>query len=145
MLQKAISTVQNNAKQEIEIQLKSFKPWVETSIWTERMLTALVNGVNGGRWHSLSDKVYRKRTLEIAWQQVGTNKGAAGIDQITIDKFKAKADVYLTELVEDLRWGKYKPQSVKRVHIPKDNGKMRPARYTNGKRPYCPDCFENGD
>ncbi len=80
MWQKAISTVLNNANHEIEIQLKAFKPWIETSIWTERMLTTLVNGVNGGKWHSLCDKVYRKRTLEIAWQQVAANKGAAGIN-----------------------------------------------------------------
>ncbi|MBF0237871.1 MAG: group II intron reverse transcriptase/maturase, partial [SAR324 cluster bacterium] len=44
--------------------------WVETTIWTERMLAALENGVKGGKWFSLMDKVYRMDTLRSAWQQV---------------------------------------------------------------------------
>ena len=49
--------------------------WVEASIWTERMLAALENGVKGGKWFSLIDKVSRLRTLEIAWQKVKTHVG----------------------------------------------------------------------
>ena len=37
--------------------------WVEAGIWTERMLAALGNGVKGGKWFSLMDKVYAPRTL----------------------------------------------------------------------------------
>jgi hypothetical protein len=44
--------------------------WVEASIWTERMVSALVNGVKGGRWYSLMDKVYAPDTLEAAWEKV---------------------------------------------------------------------------
>ena len=45
-------------------------PWVETCVWTERMLAALENGVKGGKWFSLYDKVWRLDVLEAAWQRV---------------------------------------------------------------------------
>ncbi|MFZ1712192.1 MAG: hypothetical protein WAT53_03910 [Nitrosomonas sp.] len=54
---------------------------VESSVWTERMLAALVNGVKGGKWFSLYDKAYRPETLAAAWQRVKRNKGAAGVDK----------------------------------------------------------------
>ena len=41
---------------------------VEASVWTERMLSALVNGVNGGKWYALIDKVYAPRTRAVAWE-----------------------------------------------------------------------------
>jgi RNA-directed DNA polymerase len=44
--------------------------WVEASVWNERMLAALQNGVKGGQWFSLIDKVYRAETLRAAWQKV---------------------------------------------------------------------------
>src|ERR1700733_11494810 len=62
--------------------------WAEASIWTETMLTALENGVKGGKWFSLIDKVYRQSTLTAAWQKVRANKGAAGVDGITVGKFE---------------------------------------------------------
>jgi RNA-directed DNA polymerase len=100
--------------------------WVEASIWTEAMLTALGNGVKGGKWFSLIDKVYRESTLEAAWQKVRANKGAAGIDGITIAKFESKKDKYLSELEHELRTGTYQPLAVKRMYRPKGQGKMRP-------------------
>ena len=39
----------------------------EASVWTERMLSALVNGVKGGKWFSLMDKVFAPKTLAVAW------------------------------------------------------------------------------
>jgi RNA-directed DNA polymerase len=54
--------------------------WVEASVWNERMLAALENGVKGGKWFSLIDKVYRVETLKAAWQKVEANGGAAGVD-----------------------------------------------------------------
>ena len=62
-------------------------PWVDRTIWTERMLAALGNGVKGDKWFSLIDKVYRVSTLEAAWQQVKSNRGAAGIDRQSIEGF----------------------------------------------------------
>ena len=72
--------------------------WVEASIWTERMLAALDNGVQGGRWYSLMDKVASPRTLAAAWKRVAANKGAAGVDGISITRFQARAPYYLAEV-----------------------------------------------
>src|ERR1700730_5480015 len=77
--------------------------WVEASVWTERMVSALVNGVKGGRWYSLMDKVYAPATLEAAWNKVRANDGAAGVDRQSIERFEAHADQYLTELSTALR------------------------------------------
>ena len=90
------------------------------------MLAALGNGVKGHIWFSLIDKVYRPGTLQAAWQQVKANKGAAGIDRQSIEGFAANELVYLGELARDLEQGKYRPQAVRRVDIPKAGGKTRP-------------------
>ena len=100
--------------------------WVDRDVWTERMLAALGNGVKGHKWFSLIDKVYRPSTLQAAWQQVKANKGAAGIDRQSIESFAANELVYLGELARDLEQGKYRPQAVRRVDIPKAGGKTRP-------------------
>ena len=100
--------------------------WVDRAIWTERMLAALGNGVKGHKWFSLIDKVYRMSTLQAAWQQVKANKGAAGIDRQSVEGFAANELVYLSELGKDLEQGKYRPQAVRRVEIPKAGGKTRP-------------------
>ena len=100
--------------------------WVDRAIWTERMLAALGNGVKGSKWFSLIDKVYRPSTLQAAWQQVKANKGAAGIDRQSIEGFAANEQAYLSELAKDLEQGKYQPQAVRRVEIPKAGGKTRP-------------------
>lgn len=100
--------------------------WVEATIWTERMLAALENGVQGGKWFSLIDKVVRAGTLEKAWQKVARNKGAAGVDGQSVERFAARATTYLQELQEALKSGSYRPQAVKRVYIPKAGGKKRP-------------------
>jgi RNA-directed DNA polymerase len=100
--------------------------WVNTSVWTERMLAALGNGVQGGRWHSLIDKVSATRTLWSAWQRVKANRGAAGIDRMSVERFEANAEYYLKVLEEQLRNGSYEPVPIRRVHIPKGQGKTRP-------------------
>lgn len=99
---------------------------VETLIWTENMLAALGNGVKGRRWFSLIDKVYAKTTLRIAWEQVQSNKGSAGLDKMSIKRFEGNAKSYLQELHEALKEGTYKPQAVKRIYIPKGGGQSRP-------------------
>ena len=83
------SPVPSGAKLEGDTQALQSWAWVEASIWTKRMLTALDNGVQGGRWYSLMDKVAAPRTLEAAWKRVAANKGAAGVDGISITRFKA--------------------------------------------------------
>jgi len=100
--------------------------WVEASIWTDAMLTALENGVKGDKWFSLIDKVHRRATLEAAWLKVKKNKGAAGVDGITIKRFEVNKEKYLKELEQELKIGTYVPKAVKRVYIPKGQGKLRP-------------------
>ncbi len=84
--------------------------WVEASVWTERMLSALGNGVKGGKWFSLMDKVFAPKTLAAAWTKVRANKGAAGVDGQSIERFAAKAEDYLAELSAALREGSYRAQ-----------------------------------
>jgi RNA-directed DNA polymerase len=99
---------------------------VEATVWSERMLAALENGVRGGKWFSLIDKVYRKETLKAAWHKVKQNAGAAGVDGQSVKQFAARAELYLEELEQALRRGEYRPEPIKRVEIPKGGGKMRP-------------------
>jgi RNA-directed DNA polymerase len=93
--------------------------WVEPEVWTERMVAALEHGVQGGKWFSLMDKVWAKRTLAAAWERVQRNGGSAGVDRQSIKAFAAQAERYLGELSDALRGGTYRPESVRRVWIPK--------------------------
>ena len=90
------------------------------------MLSALGNGVKGGRWYALVDKVFAPNTLAAAWTKVRANKGVAGVDGQSIERFAARAEEYLAELSRALREGSYRPQAVKRVDIPKGDGRTRP-------------------
>jgi RNA-directed DNA polymerase len=91
-------------------------------IWTEAMLAALRNGVKGGKWHSLIDKVSRVETLRLGWAQVEKNAGAAGVDRMSVERFAQAQERYLAELALGLRDGSYCPQPVRRVYIPKGKG-----------------------
>jgi RNA-directed DNA polymerase len=114
------------AKQGAETPTQRNWGWVEAGIWTARMLSALGNGVKGGKWYALIDKVYAPDTLKIAWARVRANRGVAGVDGQSVDRFAAKAEEYLSELATALRDGDYRPQAVKRVEIPKGDGRTRP-------------------
>ena len=100
--------------------------WAEVSVWTKRMLSALGNGVKGGKWYALVDKVFAPNTLAAAWTKVRANKGVAGVDGQSIERFAARAEEYLAELSRALREGSYRPQAVKRVDIPKGDSRTRP-------------------
>jgi RNA-directed DNA polymerase len=97
--------------------------WVEPSVWTERMLRALEEGVKGGKWFALMDKVYSGKNLRASWERVKANKGAAGIDRQSIEAFQANEEKYLEELKESLRESCYEAKPVKRVWIPKPGSK----------------------
>jgi RNA-directed DNA polymerase len=90
------------------------------------MLAALGNGVKGGKWFSLIDKVHHPVTLQAAWRKVAANAGAAGVDRQSVEQFAARAEQYLGELEAALKAGRYEPMAVLRVEIPKGAGKMRP-------------------
>ena len=90
------------------------------------MTMALESGVKGGKWFSLIDKAIRPSTLEAAWEKVAANKGAAGVDGESVERFRARSSEYLHELGDSLRERTYRPSPIKRVEIPKDGGKTRP-------------------
>jgi RNA-directed DNA polymerase len=83
------------------------------------MLTALEEGVKGGRWFSLVDKVYALPTLRAAFTRVKANEGAAGVDHQTVAMYDARLDANLAELSTSLREGTYRPQGIRRHWIAK--------------------------
>ena len=93
--------------------------WTEPGVWTERMLTALEQGVKGGVWFSLIDKVFAERNLRAAAAKVAANEGAPGIDHVTVEAFSNDLDSNVTKLAATLRDGSYEPQAIRRVYIPK--------------------------
>jgi len=101
--------------------------WVEPNAWTNSMLRALSNGVKGGKWYSLMDKLYRVKLLRSSFYKVKANNGAAGVDHVTVEHYEENLEANLEELSRDLKEGNYKPQPIKRKYMPK------PGR--NEKRP----------
>lgn len=101
--------------------------WTEPSVWTARMLAALVQGVKGGVWFSLIDKVYSRRNLANAAAKVVANRGASGVDHVNVEAFSDRMDENLKFLQEQLRTGEFRPQAIRRVFIPKAGSKeLRP-------------------
>lgn len=114
---KAQSTEVPKAKQVEDV--RDRWKWTESSVWTDRMLMALDNGVKGGKWFSLIDKVYAMDNLRAAAARVEANRGAAGVDNVSIKKFKRHRDDRLERAARWLREDSYRPRAVKRVWIPK--------------------------
>jgi RNA-directed DNA polymerase len=83
------------------------------------MLAALEQGVKGGVWFSLIDKVYSPTNLFRSYTEVAANGGAAGIDHVTVEDFTRQLSRNLEKLATQLREGTYRPQAVRRVNIPK--------------------------
>jgi group II intron reverse transcriptase/maturase len=75
--------------------------------------------------HSLIDKVYSRKNLELAWEKVKKNRGSAGIDDVTIAAFEERKEDYLDLLHRKLRDGTYHPKPVKRAEIAKSDGGIR--------------------
>lgn len=81
----------------------------------------------GRRFHALFDRVHRGDVLWEAWERVRKNRGAAGVDKVTLAVVEEYGvDRLLGELARDLREGKYRPALVRRVEIPKSDGRKRP-------------------
>jgi RNA-directed DNA polymerase len=100
--------------------------WVAPEVWTERMLTALDEGVRGGHWYTLMDKVYAVPTLRVAFARVKANRGAAGVDHVTVAMYAARLEANLAALSASLRNGTYRPQAIRRHWIPKGPRERRP-------------------
>lgn len=99
--------------------------WVEPSVWTPRMLTALEQGVKGGRWFSLIDKVYATANLAQAYNRVAANGGAAGVDHQTVQMYERQLSANQEKLATQLQDGSYRPQAVRRVWIDKPGSKEK--------------------
>ena len=101
------------------------RAWVEPSVWTDRMLTALETGVKGGKWFSLIDKVYALGTLRAAFAKVKANRGGPGVDHQTIEMFESHLEANLEHLSRSVREETYSPQAIRRVWIPKPGTKEK--------------------
>jgi RNA-directed DNA polymerase len=102
-------------------------PWgAKAHVWTEPMLKALDKKLDGGKWFALNDKVFALKTLRKSYEQVRQNDGSAGVDHVTTEKFGENLEEELLKASEQIREGKYQPQKIKRVEIPKTGGGTRP-------------------
>ncbi|MBZ5627193.1 MAG: group II intron reverse transcriptase/maturase [Acidobacteriia bacterium] len=115
------ATVPTTAKQAGEVRARW--AWAEPSVWTDRMLTALEQGVKGGIWFSLIDKVYAPANLFASYAKVAANGGASGVDHVTVEDFTKQLARNLEKLAAHLKDGIYRPQQVRRVNIPKPGTK----------------------
>jgi RNA-directed DNA polymerase len=93
----------------------------------QNRLWAAAKQSRGRRFHALYDRIYRSDVLWEAWERVRENRGAAGVDKMTLEAVEDYGvHRMLGELAADLRAGIYRPALVRRVEIPKPDGRMRP-------------------
>jgi RNA-directed DNA polymerase len=84
-----------------------------------RRLADWINPTGERKVHSLIDKVYKRKNLEIAWERVKANRGAGGVDGQSIADFDEQLDEQLDRLHDELRSDTYRPQPVRQKRIPK--------------------------
>lgn len=75
---------------------------------------------------SVYGQILNEKILKEAWKKVHSNKGAGGVDRVTIEKYEENLEDNIKGLLKELREKTYKPTPVRRIYIPKKNGKMRP-------------------
>jgi len=91
-----------------------------------RRLADWINPTGARKVHSLIDKVYKRKNLEMAWARVQANRGSGGVDGQTLEAFEAQLDEQLERLQRELKEDAYRPQPVRQVPIPKAG---RPGEY----------------
>ena len=93
----------------------------------QNRLWAAAKQSSGRRFHALYDRIHRDDVLWAAWERVRANRGVAGVDQVTLAVVEGYGvERMLSELARDLRAGIYRPAPVRRVEIPKPDGRTRP-------------------
>jgi RNA-directed DNA polymerase len=104
----------------------------------QNRLWAAAKQSSGRRFHALYDRIYRSDVLWEAWERVRANRGAAGVDGLTLGVVEAYGvERLLVELQESLRAGVYRPAPVRRVEIPKPDGSKRPLGIPTVKDRVC--------
>ncbi len=116
-------TVPEEAKQAGEVRARW--AWAEPCVWTERMLTALEEGVKGGKWFSLIDKVSAPRMLLRAFAGVKAKGGAAGVDHQTLAMYEQRLAEQTEYLSRTLKDGSYQPAAIRREWIPKPGSREK--------------------
>ena len=84
-----------------------------------RRLADWINPTGAKKVHSLIDKVYQRKNLEMAWETVKANRGSGGVDGQSLDEFAAQLDQQLDRLQRELKENTYQPQPVRQHPIPK--------------------------
>ena len=74
--------------------------------------------------HSLTGRITSK-LMNLAWRSVRRNRGAAGVDKVSIEMFETNLDANLNRLMRELKTGEYQPLPARRVYIPKDARKTK--------------------
>jgi group II intron reverse transcriptase/maturase len=92
-----------------------------------RRLADWINPTGVKKVHSLIDKVYKRKNLQMAWERVKANRGAGGIDGQTLEEFEAQLEQHLNRLHQELKDDTYRPEPVRQVAIPKSGkpGELR--------------------
>jgi retron-type reverse transcriptase len=78
-----------------------------------------INPTGASKVHSLMDKVYKQKNLEMAWEMVKANRGSGGVDGQSLEGFAAQRNQQLDRLQSELKEDVYRPQPVRQVQIPK--------------------------
>jgi len=85
-----------------------------------RRLADWINPMGAKKVHSLIDKVYKRKNLEMAWERVWANRGNGGVDGESIEEFAGRLDERLGQVEIELRDKIYRPKPVRRAPIPKE-------------------------
>jgi RNA-directed DNA polymerase len=93
-----------------------------------RRLADWINPTGAKKVHSLIDKVYQRKNLEMAWEMVKANRGSGGVDGQSLDGFAAQLCQQLDRLQSELKEDVYRPQPVRQVHLPRGRPRRRESQ-----------------
>ena|SRR5215469_14451621 len=96
----------------------------EKSRQLQRRLYLAAKKCRNRRFHALYDRIFRPDVLWRAWEEVKANGGSAGVDGVSLEEVERQGEaLFLEAIAQDLKAGRYKPQPVLRVYIPKPDGR----------------------